>query len=255
MAGRRDVETARLIARLAHKGQTDKQGVPYILHPEAVAGRLSTNEEKVLGWLHDVVEDTDVTAEEIRAVFGDEIADRLELLTRDKSILYMEYIRNLAADPVTRRVKLADLSHNMDLSRCLTDETLAMAKERNARKYGPAVAFLETCGKVRLYREEGTGMVHVAHAEMRDGILTLSLVDAGSEAQSFQGDEDYESWYIFDEDNTKKLMDLLRGTGEDEDTARGLTLLQNRITGSEQLQRMLADCEEKGIESLFSCRT
>ena len=75
MTGTEMVAAAKLIAKLAHKGQKDKAGMDYFTHPEAVAAMLDTPEEKTVAYLHDTVEDTDVTVEEIRSVFGNEIAD------------------------------------------------------------------------------------------------------------------------------------------------------------------------------------
>ena len=81
MTGEETVAAARLIARLAHRGQKDKAGNDYFAHPEAVAAMLDTPEEKVVGYLHDTVEDTEVTVGEIRGIFGDRIADAVALLT------------------------------------------------------------------------------------------------------------------------------------------------------------------------------
>ena len=75
------IAAARLIAKLAHAGQVDKAGNDYFSHPEAVAAMLDTPKEKVVGYLHDTVEDTDVTVEEIREIFGDAIADAVALMT------------------------------------------------------------------------------------------------------------------------------------------------------------------------------
>ena len=66
MSGEEMIAAARLISKLAHKGQVDKAGIDYFTHPEAVAAMLDTPQEKVVGYLHDTVEDTDVTVEEIR---------------------------------------------------------------------------------------------------------------------------------------------------------------------------------------------
>ena len=108
---------AHLIARLAHKGQTDHAGAPYINHPESVAALVKTEEEKTVAYLHDVLEDTDVTEEELREVFGDEITEKVLLLTHDPEVPYLDYVRNLKSDPTARAVKLADLTHNSMISR------------------------------------------------------------------------------------------------------------------------------------------
>ena len=111
------VAAADLIAMLAHKGQKDKAGVDYINHPRTVASFVSSNKEKILANLHDVVEDTDLTIEDLCPIFGSEICDALRLLTHDNKIPYFDYIRNIKTNPLATSVKLADLKHNSDLSR------------------------------------------------------------------------------------------------------------------------------------------
>ena len=90
MTGTEMVAAAKLIAKLAHKGQKDKAGMDYFTHPEAVAAMLDTPEEKTVAYLHDTVEDTDVTLEEIRSVFGNEIADAVALMTHADGVPYMD---------------------------------------------------------------------------------------------------------------------------------------------------------------------
>ena len=111
------VEEAEAFATKMHEGQTDKAGRPYIEHPRAVASKVGGEKEKVVAWLHDTVEDTPATIEQIREMFGDEIADAVAAMTHDKSVPYMDYVRNIKKNPIARKVKMADLSHNMDLSR------------------------------------------------------------------------------------------------------------------------------------------
>ena len=100
-----------------HAGQKDKAGLPYVEHPRAVAARVESEEEKIVALLHDTVEDTDATIDEIRELFGSTIADAVALLTHDDSVPYMEYVAKVKENPIARAVKLADLTHNMDLSR------------------------------------------------------------------------------------------------------------------------------------------
>lgn len=135
------VAAARLIAKLAHKGQVDKAGNDYFGHPEAVAAKLETAEEKAVGYLHDAVEDTDVTVEEIREIFGDRIADAVALLTHAKGVPYMEYVKEIAKDPLARRVKMADLANNMDISRIPNPSQKDY--DRVEKKYKPAYAYLK----------------------------------------------------------------------------------------------------------------
>lgn len=113
------VEKAYELAKKAHAGQVDKAGVDYIRHPLAVSRNeiLVSEEEKCVALLHDVLEDTDVTEEEIRKEFGDVIADGVVAMTRGKKERYEEFILRAKKNPIARKVKMADLSHNMDLSR------------------------------------------------------------------------------------------------------------------------------------------
>lgn len=82
MAYSTDVKAARLLDTQPHPGQTDKAGLPYITHPERVAGRLDDPVAHVVGWLHDTVEDTTVTIEEIESHFGPETAASVDAISR-----------------------------------------------------------------------------------------------------------------------------------------------------------------------------
>ena len=131
------------LAYNAHHGQVDKSGVPYIFHPFHLAEQMDTEEEVVTALLHDVLEDTGITVEQIKAIgIGDEVIDALLLLTHDKSIDYMEYIERLKLNPLARKVKMADLIHNMDPTRieCENDST-----RRRQEKYKKAYRILEDC--------------------------------------------------------------------------------------------------------------
>lgn len=106
------------IAYKAHKGQVDKAGVPYILHPMRVALNCSTEEEKIVALLHDVVEDTPITLEELKAEgFSDGILAALKSLTKTKGEDYRNFIQRVVINPLAARVKIQDLKDNMDLSR------------------------------------------------------------------------------------------------------------------------------------------
>jgi (p)ppGpp synthase/HD superfamily hydrolase len=112
------VETARRIAERAHAGQADKAGRPYIEHPAYVAAHVHGARAQAAAWLHDVVEDTAVTLDDLRAAGVDsEVVEAVGLLTHDKAVPYMDYIRALKDNPLARQVKRADLAHNSDLSR------------------------------------------------------------------------------------------------------------------------------------------
>ena len=111
------VKKAEEFAAKAHEGQFDKAGLPYITHPQAVAAQLDDEKAKIVAFLHDTVEDTETTIDEIRAEFGDEIAAAVDLLTHKDGVDYFDYVLGTKANELARRVKMADLTHNMDLSR------------------------------------------------------------------------------------------------------------------------------------------
>jgi len=124
-----------------HKDQKDCSGLPYVFHPWHVAESMDDEISTVVALLHDVVEDTDITFDDLRTEgFSDAIISTLQLLTHDDSIPYMEYVANLKHDPIARKVKLADLRHNSDLSRL--DEITEKDRERY-EKYQQAIALLE----------------------------------------------------------------------------------------------------------------
>lgn len=113
-----DIEIAISIGLKAHKGQVDKGGNPYILHPLAVMNRVETIEEKIVAVLHDVVEDTEVTIDQLRETgFSEEILEAINLLTRAKEDSYEEFIDKTLKNRIARNVKIADIKENMKLSR------------------------------------------------------------------------------------------------------------------------------------------
>lgn len=135
---------AMKIAYEAHHGQVDYGGVPYIFHPYHVAEQMKDEITTCIALLHDVVEDTDVTMEELEREFPGEVTDALRLLTHDVSTDYFDYVRAIRENPAARAVKLADLDHNTDWTR-LTDCS-DRTKERIAwwrQKYDKARKILE----------------------------------------------------------------------------------------------------------------
>ena len=112
------LERALQIAVTAHAGQKDKAGGAYIFHPIRVMSRCRTPDAMIVGLLHDVVEDTSVTFEELEAEgFSPSVLDALRLLTHDKAVPYGDYIQHVKANPIATEVKLADLEDNMDIRR------------------------------------------------------------------------------------------------------------------------------------------
>lgn len=128
-----------------HDGQTDKSGKPYILHPIEVALSLYKESDKIVALLHDVLEDTDATVEDLIAIglYDCEI-DAVKLLTKPHKEDYMHYVRRVAESPIARRVKMADLRHNMDISRLdvVTERDLARVEQ-----YKKAYRILEDAEK------------------------------------------------------------------------------------------------------------
>jgi len=112
------LERAIEIAAGAHAGQFDKAGQPYILHPLRVMLRLTSAHERMAAALHDVVEDTPVSLQQLVGEgFAPEVIAAVEALTKRPGESRMDAARRAAADPVARQVKLADNAENMDLSR------------------------------------------------------------------------------------------------------------------------------------------
>ena len=125
----------------AHKDQVDKTGVPYVFHPFHVAEQMTSEASTIVALLHDVVEDTDYTLDDIVAAgFGKEIVEAVALMTHEDDVPYLDYVAKLKDNPIAREVKLADLAHNSDLSRLgeIDDET-----KQRLEKYEKAKAILK----------------------------------------------------------------------------------------------------------------
>ena len=137
------LQQAKELAFEIHANQTDKAGEPYIHHLKAVASKLEEQGENedviIVGWLHDSVEDTDITLDEIQHLFGDVVSTAVDAITKHKNEPYDDYLLRVKSNPIAQRVKLADLSHNMDLSRLakITEKDLMRLE-----KYKCAKAFL-----------------------------------------------------------------------------------------------------------------
>lgn len=133
---------AMKIAYEAHKDQTDKSEIPYIYHPIHLAEQMKDEQTTCVALLHDVVEDTDITLSDLRNEgFPEPALEALLLMTHDKSVPYMDYVRKIKENPIARAVKLADLRHNSDLTRLdVVDEK---ARER-VEKYRKAIKILSS---------------------------------------------------------------------------------------------------------------
>ena len=110
---------AMKIAYQAHLGQVDKSGIPYIFHPIHLAEQMDDEYSCCVALLHDTVEDTDVTIEDLCKEFPCEITDAIKLMTHSDGTDYFEYVNAIKDNPIAKKVKLADLAHNSDQSRCI----------------------------------------------------------------------------------------------------------------------------------------
>ncbi len=114
----------------SHKDQTDKSGLPYVFHPFHLAEQMDDEISTCVALLHDVVEDTDVTFEDLAAEgYPEEALAALRLLTHDPEEPYFDYVKRIKSNPIATKVKLADLAHNSDLTRM--DEITPYALTRN----------------------------------------------------------------------------------------------------------------------------
>ena len=112
------LERAIAIAATAHAGQVDKGGAPYILHPLKVMLRMTTLEERIVAVLHDVVEDCEISLDDLRKEgFSEEVLSAIESVTKAPGESYEDFVERAAQNPIGRVVKLADLEENSDLSR------------------------------------------------------------------------------------------------------------------------------------------
>ena len=142
-----EITTARFIALLAHAGQVDKAGEPYVKHLKAVADQCD-GKAKIVAWLHDVLEDTQIDYVTLKYALNyflgdcaDDVCRAVLAITKLKLESYDDYLKRVKSNPLAREVKIADLKHNMDLSRLskVTDKDL-----ERAEKYKRALEFLES---------------------------------------------------------------------------------------------------------------
>ena len=139
-----NLEDAIILAATLHKGQVDKGGSSYILHPLRVMFRLKSERARIVGVLHDVLEDCDITPADLRAKgYDDKIIEALDYLTKrpEEENDYDAFIMRVATGPeLAKQVKIADLEENLDLSRI--DRT-SEADLLRVQKYKRAVATLK----------------------------------------------------------------------------------------------------------------
>ena len=119
----------------------DKSGLPYVFHPFHLAEQMEDEDTIIVALLHDVVEDTEVTFADLAEMgFSRQVIGAIQAMTHPEGVPYMEYVARLRNNPIARRVKLADLRHNSDLSRLDQVDETALAR---VRKYRAAIELLE----------------------------------------------------------------------------------------------------------------
>lgn len=127
-----------------HKNQVDKSGIPYVFHPWHVAEQMKDENSVLVALMHDLLEDTDVTLDDIEELgFDSDVVNALSLMTHDKNMDYFDYVRRLANNDLARRVKLADLEHNMDFSRLDPETRLQPKRIEKYQKYKKCYDYLK----------------------------------------------------------------------------------------------------------------
>lgn len=185
-----NIDNALRIAVQAHAGQVDRDGHPVILHPIAVGMMGETDEERVAGFLHDVIEDTEWTSERLLAEgIPDGVLQALRLLTHERGVPYMEYVQAIvdSGNPIALRVKYNDLQHNYARGRAYPDLQA---------KHGPALqlvrAAIERASEVSLYQRQTRRVAVFAggcfwgvqhHMQRVPGVLQTLVGYTGGEEQ------------------------------------------------------------------------
>ena len=133
---------AMKIAYNAHQGQVDQAGMPYIFHPFYLALQMDDEISCTVALLHDVVEDTDITLDELKQEFPESVISALTLLTHTKDVEYFEYVKKIKSNPIAKKVKLADIEHNSNNDRLIGTEFSEEKLEYWKNKYAKAKAIL-----------------------------------------------------------------------------------------------------------------
>ena len=119
----------------AHKDQVDKCGMPYVFHPYHLAEQMTDEDTITAALLHDVVEDTDYTLEDLEKLgFSPQVLEAVALLTHADDVPYLEYVAKLKHNPIAKAVKLADLDHNSDMTRLGPDDPRIPHFQEKCRK-------------------------------------------------------------------------------------------------------------------------
>ena len=124
-----------------HKEQLDKSNMPYVFHPFHLAEQMKDEATTIVALLHDVVEDSDCTLDDLKSMgFSQEVLEAIALMTHDPAVDYMDYVARIKTNPIAKAVKLADLKHNSDMSRL---DVITPYDEVRAKKYRKAIRLLK----------------------------------------------------------------------------------------------------------------
>ena len=138
------LEKAIIFATEAHAGQKDKAGQAYILHPLTVMSRMDTDTERIVALLHDVIEGTEWSISDLNNQFklSEEVILAVNLLTKMEGQDYDKYIEAIKNNVIARKVKIADLEHNMDIKRVLGRRNMTDKDMQRLAKYYKAWSYL-----------------------------------------------------------------------------------------------------------------
>lgn len=135
---------AMKLAYEAHHGQVDKGGIPYIFHPYHLAEQMPDEYTTCAALLHDVIEDTNVTLEDLEMLFPKEVTEAVALMTHKEGVDYLEYVAAIKTNPIAKAVKLADIAHNLEKTRLDDPQANADALQRWESKYKKALEILRS---------------------------------------------------------------------------------------------------------------
>jgi hypothetical protein len=148
------LEIAIELAARAHAGQKDRSGLCYILHPIRVMMRQESDDARIVALLHDTLEDTDLTEQDLRtAEFSEFIIEGVKLVTHDKKEPYADFVARCAAHPLARAVKLADLEDNSRFDRTLLRPATLRRDLKRMARYQLSYKFLTGQIDEQQYRE------------------------------------------------------------------------------------------------------
>ena len=210
-----DLDRAITLATRAHAGQTDKGDQPYILHPLRVMLQVSEPHERMTAVLHDVVEDTEVSLEDLSEQgFPLEVIEAIDALTKRDGETRLQAAKRAAANPIARMVKIADVSDNLDTRRL---KEVTSEDERRLKEYREVLSYLKSCAPMPILPpiEKRTLVETAADAPtytsiiveiMNDGVLRFSGHDMGEAPERFFGDDEYEYWLVVEAIDKDRLL-------------------------------------------------